>query len=664
MEKVRLLALAATLAAGMLPGIVEGATVVPNEIKMPGTQDKQVLPLIHSHKDIGGPYRDNTLNEACYNCHEYSRPESIVKRWSGSLMAQASVDPIFWATMAIAEQDFNGSGDLCLRCHTPRGWYDGRSVPTDGSRLTANDNDGVSCELCHKMTNPDNSTLKGVMFPPFTANTYGDPGSDPNNVVGYYGSGMLSLWGSMDRLGPYFNSRADHPVKGDKFQRSVDYCGSCHDVSNPAVGDLAHNNGAQQPLPAGTYTGVLGSPVDGKAAFNNLPFKYGVVERTFSEYKAGALSGMLVSAYGTLPAELKAGSIKMAYDASQLAGKGGNYADGAPRYFSCQTCHVPPIVGYASDDLSKQKKDFPNHDMTGSGYWMPSAIKYLYNKGKLRLTLRGSLESYQLQALDEGMARSKVQLANAASLAVSGNVLKVTNLTGHKVISGYPEGRRMWLNIKWYDGTGKLLREDGKYGPLAVTINGQLKTVNSILNLEDPNTKIYEAHYAMTQEWAKQLTALGYDPKLPLSYDRVTGNVSYTLGQLAAQAPGTYHKTFHFVLNNKVVSDNRIPPYGMKYDDAKLRNCLPVPASQYGNPGAGGLYRHWDEVTLTPPAGAKTATIDLLYQPTSWEYIQFLYRANKGVGFLANDGANMLDAWLNTGMAAPFKMAGTTWKSL
>lgn len=222
----------------------------------------------------------------------------------------------------------------------------------------------------------------------------------------------------------------------------------------------------------------------------------------------------------------------------------------------------------------------------------------------------------------------------------------------------------MWLNIKWYDGTGKLLREDGKYGPLTVTINGQPRTVNTIQNLEDRNTKIYEAHYAMTQEWAKQLTSLGYDPKLPLSYDRVTGNVSYTLGQLAAQAPGTYHKTFHFVLNNKVVSDNRIPPYQMKYDDAKLRNCLPVPASQYGNPGAGGLYRHWDEVTLTPPAGAKTATIDLLYQPTSWEYIQFLYRANKGVGFLANDGANMLDAWLNTGMAAPFKMAGTTWKSL
>jgi hypothetical protein len=37
-------------------------------------------------------------------------------------------------------------------------------------------------------------------------------------------------------------------------------------------------------------SGVLGSAVEGKAAFNNFPFQYGIVERTFSEYIAGALS--------------------------------------------------------------------------------------------------------------------------------------------------------------------------------------------------------------------------------------------------------------------------------------------------------------------------------------------------------------------------------------
>ncbi len=43
-----------------------------------------------------------------------------------------------------------------------------------------------------------------------------------------------------------------------------------------------------------------------------------------------------------------------------------------------------------------------------------------------------------------------------------------------------------------------------------------------------------------------------------------------------------------------------------------------------------------------------------MYQPTSWEYIQFLYLANNGQNaFLASEGMNLLNAWLNTGMAEP-----------
>jgi hypothetical protein len=110
------------------------------------------------------------------------------------------------------------------------------------------------------------------------------------------------------------------------------------------------------------------------------------------------------------------------------------------------------------------------------------------------------------------------------------------------------------------------------------------------------------------------------------------------------------------------VKDNRIPPYGMKYDEARKRNALPVPASQYGSPAAGGTFNYWDEVALNPPGGAASATISLLYQPTSWEYVQFLHLANnKILAFLANEGVNLLNAWLNTGMAAPHTLATTTW---
>ena len=125
---------------------------------------------------------------------------------------------------------------------------------------------------------------------------------------------------------------------------------------------------------------------------------------------------------------------------------------------------------------------------------------------------------------------------------------------------------------------------------------------------------------------------------------------------------GSYHETFHFVLNNKVVKDNRIPPYGMDYDESLKRNILPVPVTQYGSPASGGAFNYWDEFQLNPPANATGAEIKLMYQPTSWEYIEFLSLANNGsITFLANEGVNILDAWLNTGMAAPHTMASINW---
>jgi hypothetical protein len=618
----------------LLAGAAAAQTAVPTDIQQPGTQPGQVGNLESPDK--------------CDNCHGgYNRAVEPAFNWRGSMMANAGRDPIFWATLAVAEQDFPGSGDLCIRCHSTSGYYAGRAVPTDGSRLSASDADGVECDNCHKMTNPNNREHLGVMTAPFIANDKQSP------ATGYYGSGMESLSNGNAKLGPYSNAAAKHQFMQSKFHRDVDFCGTCHDVSNPAVGDLAHNNGKQTTGDGVVASGIPGSPVDGKAAFNNFPYQYGVVERTFSEHKAGLLSKTLVSSYAGLPTDLQAGAIKAAFESAK-----GNYEDGADRYFSCQTCHVRAVTGVGANKAgTPTRTDLPLHDMTGGNYWMPDVI--LYQNAQNTLRLGGGLTTVQIDAINAGKARAQQQLDLAASLSVSGNTLKVTNLTGHKLISGYPEGRRMWLNVKWYDSSDNLVREDGKYDVVA-SVNGT--PVKSIVNLDDPNTKIYEAHYGMTQEWATQLLGLGYDDALPLSFDRVTGAVDFTLGQLAAQATGTYHETFHFVLNNTVAKDNRIPPYGFDYEEARKRNALPVPADQYRN--ADGSYRYYDELLLNPPADAAYANIKLLYQPTSWEYVQFLLLANNGQSaFLANEGVNLFNAWLNTGMAEPHVMAMATWGS-
>jgi hypothetical protein len=630
-------------------GITYAADIVPNEIQQPGTQPQEINSLESPDK--------------CDNCHT----PSITDHWRGNMMANAGRDPIFWATVAIAEQDFDGVGDLCIRCHSTGGWLAGRSTPTDGSSLSAGDGDGVECDFCHKMTNPDNSEHMGEQFPPFIANNFGDPGSDPGNVIAYFGSGMASIWGSSDKVGPYSDAEARHQWMQSQFHRSPDFCGTCHDVSNSAVGDLAHNNGTQLTADPVTSSGILGGPVEDKAAFNNVPYKYGIVERTFSEYKSGLLSQTMVSDYNSLPVELRTGAITDAYQNALLAGTGGNYEDGTPRYFSCQTCHMRPVTGLGCDKNGVPiRNDLPLHDMTGGNYWMPIAIQYLDNLGKLRLG--SGLTTVQSAALVDGAVRARMQLNMASSLVVNENTLTVTNLTGHKLITGYPEGRRMWLNIKWYDSNNKIIREDGEYGSIGISIanpaGGPDIQIESILDLHDPNTKIYEAHYGMTQEWAAQLMQVNgdYYGSIILDYDRYTGALGLTIAELAQASLGTEYETFHFVLNNTVIKDNRIPPYGMNYEEARKRNALPVPADQYGNPDPAGSYNHWDEVTLNPPPGAETATVEMLYQPTSWEYIQFLYLGNnKQNAFLANEGDYMLEAWLNTGMAAPHVMASAVW---
>ena len=477
---------------------------------------------------------------------------------------------------------------------------------------------------------------------------------------------MYVIWDGNSKLGPYADADARHQFEQSQFHRSPELCGTCHDVSNPVVGDLAHNFGAQTPLAPGTFSGIPGDAVENKAAFNNFPYQYGVVERTFSEHQASALAQTRVADFNTLPAELQVagGSIEVAYQAAIASGNGGDYSDGTTRYYSCQSCHMRPVTGQGCDKNPPVRTDLPFHDQTGGNYWAPDAIQYQDSLGQL--LLGGGLSTGQLDAMNDpaigGKARAKQNLEQAASLTVTDNVVRVVNLTGHKLISGYPEGRRMWLNVQWYDAADALIAEDGAYGAITALIDGVPTSVDTLLDLDDPYTRVYEAHGAMTQQWAGQLLALGKPASLPLVFDRESGAVVTTLGDLGAQAPGSYAETFHFVLNNYLAKDNRIPPWGMRYDDSVERNILPVPADQFGAPGPGGTYEHWDDVTLDPPPGADHADITLYYQPTSWEYIQFLDLANSGQNaFLANEGDKLRDAWLNTGMAAPHVMETTTW---
>ncbi len=634
--------LAVALLACAAPG-AKAATTVPNELKMPGTQPGEVSAI------------ESPTN--CAFCHgNYDAAVEPVANWQGSMMAHASGDPMFWAALAVAESAVDGAGDFCLRCHNPTAWLGGRSTPTDGSGLDPGlDTAGIACDTCHRLTNPDASEHQGVQNAPFVAND----GSSP--AEGFIGAGQYVVWNGFDKLGPYAAPAAPHPFLQSQFHRDSALCGTCHDVSNPFTGDLAPNNGAPVPLPPGSFSGVPGSAIETKAAFNNPPHRYGVVERTYSEHLASAWATLPVSDYATLPQALQGGAVEAAWQASQAAGLSGDYADGTTRTFSCQTCHMPATTGEGCSLSPPVRADLPLHDLTGANYWMPSAMQWLDLNGGL--VIGGGYDAAQTAAMNVGADRARAMLDGAARISLDGNTLSIVNLTGHKLFTGYPEGRRMWLNIRWYDGAGDLVREDGAYGSLGVTLDGETIQVDTLLDLAGSHTKIYEVHGAVTQAWAQKLIdEVGLPGTLPLRFDRVTGAVVATLADAAALPAGEALETTHFVLNDAIVSDNRIPPYGFSYALAAERHALPVPPDQYGDPGSDGTYRYWDEVTLSPPAGAMSAAIALRYQPTSWEYVQFLHLANDGsIAHLADTGSDLVAAWRNTGMAAPHDIDTIAW---
>jgi hypothetical protein len=499
--------------------------------------------------------------ESCADCHgHYDAATEPYQNWQGSMMSLASHDPLFLANLVIANQDAADSGDICLRCHISRGWLAGRSVPTDGSRMLPEDRIGVSCDLCHRMVDPvykpgisptnDLSILAALSF----------PGTN-------YASAMYVIDSTGRQRGPFSNAVAPHAFVGSAFHRSANFCGTCHDVSNPAF--------------ARDESGVYQLNTVDQTSPNMSPHAAGVVERTYSEW--------LASAYNS-----SNGVYAPAFAGAKTNGM----------VSICQDCHLHDVVGYgANTNIIANvplRNDLPLHDMTGGSTWIPGLLTNLY-----------PTEVTNIAAIQAGIARSTYILQNAATLAVgdSNGMVKVTvtNECGHKLPTGYPEGRRIWLNVQFYDEANNLLAESGAYN-----------STNGVLT-RDAEAKIYEVHPGIDTNISG---ALGLDPEA----------------------------TLHFVLNNKIYEDNRIPPRG--FANAAFDAFGGAPVGHHYDDG-----QYWDDTLYTLPAGAVRAEVKLYYQSTSKEFVEFLRDENR----TDNKGQEMYDIWATNGMCPPTPMAAETW---
>lgn len=491
-------------------------------------------------------------SSACAGCHGlYDAVHEPWTNWTASMMGQAARDPLFFACLAIANQDAAFSGDMCIRCHTPGGWLAGNSTPTDGSALTGIDMQGVSCNFCHRMVDPD---YKPGISPAADQGILANLGAIPPNPH----SGNFIVDPDDVRRGP-FDMGPDffyHEWAQSPFHQTSAMCATCHDVSNPVY--------SRQP--DGSYQlNDLNTAHPSQSKYDMFP-----VERTFSEWA--------MSAFAQAPIDM-----------------GGRFGGNKLAVSSCQDCHMPDVTAQGCR-FEPPRDDMPLHAFNGGNTWVLAAIRNLYDDSETYLTE---------DSVNQSIARAEEMLRNASDLELSQNgsdlTTRVINQSGHKLPTGYPEGRRMWINVRFFDASGSLVQEHGAYD-------------NATAVLTTSDTTVYEG-------------VMGMDAHAAGATGRPVG------------------ESFHFVLNNEWVKDNRIPPRG--FTNAGFAS---VQASPVGTAYADG--QHWHDTNYPIPANAARAEVRTYYQTASKEYIEFLRDENT----TNTAGQVLYEQWELLGKSPPVEM--------
>ena len=257
---------------------------------------------------------------------------------------------------------------------------------------------------------------------------------------------------------------------------------------------------------------------------------------------------------------------------------------------SCQSCHMPAVDGpvRVSSVLGNDRDRMARHTFLGGNAFMLR----LMNRYRSDLGIEAS--SAELEATARATVR---QLERDTATVVldradlSGGMLAldvvVTNLTGHKLPTGYPS-RRAWLHVTARDSSGRVLFESGR-----VNTNGSIDG-----NASDVNGKEFEPHHAeITRSDDVQLyeSIMGTPAKVP------------TTGLLQA---------------TQYLKDNRLLPRGFDKRSAPTDIAVVGEASEDGDfSGGSDRVRYRVAVNAGTPI---TVEVELRYQPIAYRWAQNL----------------------------------------
>ncbi len=470
---------------------------------------------------------------------------------------------------------------ICFQCH--------ETQPSPGNHVTTIFSDWQGSMMAHSARDPIFFAALAV------ANKY-------NDVAGEFCIRCHSPTG-------WLAGHSKNPDGIDLFGSDFDgvQCDYCHRSAHPLFPDSTvpvtnqipgFGNGMhavqEQPLPRrGPYSDATGghdvlfdsfqrtgelcgvchnvsNPYYTADAPTRSPHEYGPIERTYSEW--------VLSWYAT-------------------QGDAG----------TCQGCHMTRSAGYGCTlSFAPERSDLAQHDLTGGNTFVPDILPLFWQ----------NLDTLRLQA---GKQRATATLQRAADFAVvaghSGDSVlaqvRITNLTGHKLPTGYPEGRRMWINLTAFNLAGDTVFQSGRYD-----------TSTGVLG-QDNQLKIYEMKHGLTD----------------------------SIAQVYNVPPGP---SFHFILNDTIFFDNRIPPRG--FSNAEFQQHLAEPVGY-----AYADDQYWDITQYVLPMSAATVQAKVYYQTASKEYIEFLRDENVGnIHDWNHWGDSLYSAWSRMGKSRPVIMNVST----
>ncbi len=564
--------------------------------------------VVPAGESKGGP-EEFLTSDQCANCHDATgtlagfipnmifggqspTPANLSQygEWRYSMMGLAGRDPIFFAQLD-TESTLHGHlaghadgaafvQDFCLRCHGVMGQRQfhidkgngpntllTRAVLQDPkSKYGALARDGVSCAVCHHMTDDklaDPSTDTGLFKVGPASEVYGPFPSDPDSTGAKSGDSVIPL--------PMQNSMGITPMEGSQVQ-NASLCASCHTILLPvfdANGNRVMENGEPK-----------------------------------SEYEQTTFFEWLNSGFITIPCQQC--HMPDSYQGNPLQFKIANIEDDT---FPAVPDHGPSTRLPDADLIMEARTPYRRHQLLGINLFaleMFDQFRADLGLFKFDPNLPGPLAKQifsQKTAVAEAVTQAQTTTANVMILSatkVGGTLqadVEVDNLAGHNFPSGV-SFRRAFLNFQVLDAVGNLLWASGNTNSDGVIVD----TAGNPLTTEffSPTQQTYQPHF-----WTDN----------PITSD----SQAEIYEELATDPQGLLTTSF-LSLDHKV-KDNRIQPQGRSFNGPNAGITAPVGTGidpSYQNGCGCSMVRY----NIPLPANAAAVNATLYYQSIPPYYLR------------------------------------------